>query len=163
MFLHGDEAFAMKELLSRFQEVRTEFIETLNRFPAPQRGEVLFGNWDLKDVVAHITGWDRYFVEILDHLESDEEPPYWKNMTGFNEGTLTKSRKSSWESVCAEFVSGGEEFIRRYADLPSELWDVRFWKGRSYTPQRMLEINIHHYGKSHLVQVRQKLDNLEKS
>jgi len=55
----------------------------------------------------------------------------------------------------------GDEFIRCYTQLPTELWDVRFWKGRSYTPVRILEINIHHYAVSHLTQVKDKLASLE--
>lgn len=151
----------MDELLSQFIEVRDELIETLHRFPAPSRSVVLFGDWNLKDVVAHLTGWDRYFIDILDSLQAGEEPPYWGSMTKFNEASVQKRKETSWEVVLGEFVASGDEFIHRYNQLPAGYWDVRFWKGRSYTPVRILEVNIHHYG-SHLPQVKRKLARLEK-
>jgi hypothetical protein len=151
----------MNELLSQFTEVRDEFIEILQRFPAPRRSAVLFGEWNLKDVIAHLTGWDRYFTDILDCLQAGEEPAYWGNMTKFNEVSVQKRRESSWEVVYDEFVATGEEFIHRYDQLPEELRGGKFWRGRSYTPVRILEVNIHHYG-SHLAQVKRKLARLEK-
>jgi hypothetical protein len=152
----------MDELLSQFTEIREEFIEILDRFPPARRGEVLFSDWNLKDVVAHLTGWDRYFIDILDALRTGHAPPYWGNMTKFNEAAVQKRRKSSWEIVYDEFVATGEEFIHRYNQLPAEYREARFWKGKSYTPFRILEINIHHYGKSHLQQIKKKLSRLEK-
>lgn len=152
----------MDKLLSQFKEIREEFVEILDRFPAPSRSVVLFGDWNLKDVLAHLTGWDRYFIDILDALQAGEEPPYWGNMSKFNEASVQKRRESSWEVVFDDFVATGEAFIHCYNQLPAEYREVRFWKGRSYTPVRMLEINIHHYGKSHLPQVKRKLVRLEK-
>ena len=151
----------MDELISHFVEVRAEFLDVLGRFPARRRGDVLFGKWNLKDLVAHLAGWDQYFVELLVSLQAGEEPPYWGNMTKFNEASVQKRRESPWEVVYDEFVAAGDEFIRCCTQLPAELRDVRFWKGRSYTPARILEINIHHYAVSHLKQVKRKLASLE--
>ncbi|MFX0145376.1 MAG: maleylpyruvate isomerase N-terminal domain-containing protein [Candidatus Hodarchaeota archaeon] len=151
----------MDELLSQFIEIREEFNKILDRFPALSRSVVLFGDWNLKDLIAHLTGWDRYFVDILDSLQAGEEPPYWGNMTRFNKTSVQKRSASSWEDNYDEFVATGEEFIRRYNQLPVEFRWNRFWRRRSYTPVRILEINIHHYG-SHLSQVKRKLYRLEK-
>jgi hypothetical protein len=140
----------------------SNFLKSWTAFPRRVESAVLFGDWNLKDVVAHLTGWDRYFIDILDALQAGEEPPYWGNMTKFNEASVQKRRESSWEVVNDEFVATGEEFIHRYNQLPAEYREVSFWKGRSYTPVRMLEINIHHYGKSHLPQIKKKLARLEK-
>jgi hypothetical protein len=152
----------MDELISRFAEVRDDFIETLQRFPTVKRDVVLFGEWSLKDVIAHFVGWDRYFIDLLDSLQVDEEPPYWQNMTKFNKASVDKRRESSWEAVYEAFVSTSEEFIRRYRLLPEALREIRFWRNKSYSPISILEINIHHYEKSHLAQIKKTLSGIEK-
>ena len=111
----------MDELISHFVEVRAEFLDVLGRFPARRRGDVLFGKWNLKDLVAHLAGWDQYFVELLVSLQAGEEPPYWGNMTKFNEASVQKRRESPWEVVYDEFVAAGDEFIRCCTQLPAEL------------------------------------------
>jgi hypothetical protein len=151
----------MDELVSQFEEVRAEFLDVLRQFPARNRSRILFGKWSLKDVVAHLTGWDQYFVDILISLQAGEEPPYWGNMDKFNEASVQKRRKKPWRAVYDEFVDAGDEFIRCYTQLPTELRDARFWKGRSYTPIRILEIDIHHYAVSHLKPIKKALARIE--
>lgn len=50
------EAPNMEGRLIHFGEVRAEFLEVLRAFPAVRRNEILFGEWSLKDVVAHLVG-----------------------------------------------------------------------------------------------------------
>jgi hypothetical protein len=54
----------MNELLSQFIDVRDEFIEALHRFPAPRRSEVLFGDWSIKDVIAHLAQVKRKLASL---------------------------------------------------------------------------------------------------
>jgi hypothetical protein len=147
----------MDELLDRFQEIRTEFIDVLQQIPASKRTERLFNQWCLKDVVTHLAGWDRYFVDIADALEAGEEPAYWGSKAKFNAASVEKRKDQPWDSVFAEFVTNGEAFIQRYMQIPASMWAARFWNHKSITPVQMLEINIHHYEKDHLVKVKKIL------
>jgi hypothetical protein len=54
----------MNELLCQFINVRDEFLETVQRFPAPRRSEVLFGEWSIKEVIAHLTQVKRKLASI---------------------------------------------------------------------------------------------------
>lgn len=147
----------MDELLDRFQEIRAEFINVLQRFPASERMERLFDQWCLKDVVAHLAGWDRYFVDIVVALEEGDKPPYWGSMVQFNEISVEKRKDQPWESVFDEFVANSEAFVQRYKQIPEAMWAARFWEHKSITPIKMLEINIHHYEKDHLAKVKEVL------
>jgi hypothetical protein len=151
----------MEELLDQFTEVREELIGLIRRFPASKRTEQLFHLWSLKEVVAHLAGWDRYFTDIVAALESGEEPPYWKSMTKFNEASLEKRKDETWDSVFAEFVANGEAFVRCYKQIPQSLQHTRFWKRKSYTPAQVLEINIHHYKNDHLSEIKRVLSSLQ--
>jgi hypothetical protein len=147
----------MDQPLSRFVEVRSRVLEALHRFPARSRTDVLFDEWSLKDVVAHLAGWDTYFTAILTCLETGEEAPFWGNMTEFNKASVGKRRALPWESVYDEFVAAGDEFIHRYGQLSKKTAGARFWKARPYTPANIVDINIHHYGKSHLPDMERRL------
>lgn len=147
----------MDKPISRFVEVRNQLLEALRRFPARSRNEILFAEWTLKDVVAHLAGWDQYFTAILECLETGEKAPFWGNMTEFNKASVGKRKSAPWKAVYDEFVAAGEEFMRRYGELSEETANTRFWKGRPYTPAMIIEINVHHYAKSHLPEIEKKL------
>ncbi len=153
----------MKKLVNQFIKVRKEFIETLKKFPIDQVDKRLFGEWNLKDVLAHLAGWDTYFTEILSCLKRGNEIPYWSNIEKFNENSVGNRKYMSWNEVYDEFVSSGEEFIKEYLDVRQDYRSVRFWKKRSYTPTKILEINIHHYEKNHLDEIKEKLGKLGKN
>jgi hypothetical protein len=155
------EAKAMDLHGSEFSRVRAELLSALRRFPAKNRNDVLFGEWSLKAVTAHLAGWDRYFTDILECLEADEEAPYWGNIRRFNEESVNKRKDSSWKAVYEEFAAAGQEFIDRYGQLSQEAMNSRFWPERSYTPAKILQINLHHYGQSHLREITRKLAVLE--
>lgn len=147
----------MNQPISRFHEVRSRVLQAMQRFPARSRNDVLFGEWSLKDVVAHLTGWDQYFTSILRCLETGEKAPFWGNMADFNKASVEKRRALPWKAVYDEFVAAGDEFIRHYGQLSEATADTRFWKGKPYTPAKIVEINIHHYAKSHLPEIERRL------
>ncbi len=151
----------MDKLLGRFQDIRAEFIDVLRQFPASKRTDALFDHWCLQDVVAHLAGWDRYFIDIVDALEAGNDPPYWESIVKFNEASVEIRKDESWDSVFDEFVANGEAFIQRYKQIPESMWTVSFWKDKSITPEQMLKVNIHHYGKDHLTKVKKKLARIE--
>jgi len=147
----------MYQPIERFAEVREQVLHAIRRFPAQRREDELFGEWTLKDLVAHLTGWDVYFTTILSCLETGEKAPYWGNMNKFNEASVGKRRDSSWKKVYDEFVAAGREFIRCYGQLSDKAAERRFWKSKSYTPASIVRINIHHYAKSHLPEIEKVL------
>jgi hypothetical protein len=152
----------MYQPVERFAEVRDQVLDAIRRFPARHRKDVLFGEWSLKDLVAHLTGWDVYFTTILRCLETAEKAPYWGNITKFNEASVEKRRASSWKKVYEEFVVAGHEFIRCYGQLSEKTAETRFWKSKSYTPASIIRINIHHYAKSHLPEIEKKIAALKR-
>jgi hypothetical protein len=129
----------------------------LRRFPPGRRDDLLFRDWSLKDVVAHLTGWDQYFTAILKCLETGEKAPFWGSITQFNKASVAKRRALAWKTVYDEFVAAGDEFIRCYGQLSEKTAGTRFWKAKPYTPAKIVDINIHHYAKSHLPEIERKL------
>jgi hypothetical protein len=150
----------MDQPISRFVEARSRLLDALQRFPSRHRNDVLFDQWSLKDLVAHLTGWDQYFAAILASLQEGQEPPFWGKLREFNEASVGKRRALSWKKVHGEFVAAGDGFIRAYGELSPKTAHTKFWNGKSYTPARIIDINAHHYGESHLPEIEAMLVKL---
>jgi hypothetical protein len=148
----------MKELVSRFAQVRSDLLETVKDFPADRVEEVVFGKWDLKSVLAHVAGWDSYFTEIVRLMRAGEKIPYWGNIDKYNEASVEKRKGRTFDQVYDEFVRAGEAFIWEYGDLEKGLWNKRFWEQGSSTPAWVVEINVEHY-ESHMEKIKKKLSD----
>lgn len=144
-------------LLNDFNEIRKEYIETLSKFPQDKISEKLFGEWDLKDVIAHFVGWDVEFTNALKSLIKGEKYTYWGKIYEFNDKVVKSSKGKTWDQVFTEFEKSGNDFIDIYKRIPDEMMEVKIWKDKIYTPKRILEINIHHYEKAQLMQIKKYL------
>lgn len=147
----------MKERLTQFAQVRGELLEALARFPVHRIEEPVCGTWDLRCVLAHIAGWDGYFIEIVERLRAGEKVPYWGDVDAFNEASVEERKDRMWDEVKDEFVKTGEDFIATYSDLEEELWNRRLWEQGKPTPAWVVEINAEHY-RDHLEEIGKKLE-----
>jgi len=146
----------MKDRVAQFAQVRDDLLGALERFPADRVGEPVCGMWDLRCVLAHIAGWDGYFVEIVKRLRAGDQVPYWGDIDAFNEASVEEREGKTWDEVKDEFVKTGAIFIEVYGDLEKGLWRRRFWKQGKPTPVWVVEINAAHY-REHLEEIEKTL------
>jgi hypothetical protein len=149
------------ELLDKFRKARKDFLETLEKFPADKREKVLFGEWNLKQVIAHFAAWDIYFANVLKLLKQNKPVIHWGNINKFNEIEVSKRKNWSWEEIYQEFVESGEEFIKEYNQIPKELEEKIIWPDKKYTPLKFLKVNIHHYQKAQLQEIKKYIAKLK--
>jgi len=143
----------MNTPILQFKTAQMELLETINQFPKEKSGECCFGLWNLKDIIAHFSAWNWFFTNCFNLLQTGKDIPYWGNINEFNKVEVEKRKNWSWEKTYAELIESGEAFIQAYTALPNKLLDKPFWKGKKYTPLKLLHINIHHYQKAQLVEI----------
>lgn len=144
----------MKKDLEKFEKASVQFEDVLEIFPKHKRKEKIFGDWNLKEVLAHYSAWNIYFTKALDFLVSGNEPPYWESIKRFNKKEVIKRQGWSWKKVHDEFVRSGKDFVKVYSQLPKRYWNKPFWLKRSYTPLKFININIYHYQKTQFPQIK---------
>ncbi|OGY39448.1 MAG: hypothetical protein A2391_01545 [Candidatus Brennerbacteria bacterium RIFOXYB1_FULL_41_13] len=140
----------MKKLLKEFRQSRKSLFSAIKRFPIRFREEVLFDKWSLKDVVAHINGWDVLTIEAIKTFKKSRFPKWGTTVAEFNKISVLKRKKWSWNKVFAEFKKLGVQIHKEYSSLPEELWNKKIYRNRSFTPKTFLKIDIHRYAKEHL-------------
>jgi len=136
--------------LEDFKEARSVLVQALADFPKNRRKETLFGAWTLMDVIAHMSGWMIAAANNVKLLKKGEVPPWVESINKFNKENVEKRKSWSWERVYKELIKVSEEFIKEYERLPRELWEKRYWPRRSFTPKKILEIEIKHFRDTHL-------------
>ena len=150
----------MNERVEKFEGIRNEVISVVDRFPKERRLDILFGDWSLKDVVAHLNNWMTHYITCLKALKEDKEP-YWEpEVNEFNRKGIEARKEMGWEEVYKEFVDLGEELLKLYSTLSDNLWNKPIWKGKSETAERFLEEDISHWEGEHLGDLKEKLKKI---
>lgn len=143
----------MKILIEDFKRVRQLVIQAVKDFPEDRRKEALFDEWDLKDLLAHMSGWMISATDNVKHIKKGKIPPWVGSIDDFNKENVEERKNWGWNKVYKELIKTSEDFIKEYESLPSELGRMVYWPGRNFTPKKILEIEIKHWKITHLPQI----------
>lgn len=142
-----------QQLINKFMELHQQYMDLVNKFPVEDREKVLFDKWSLKDVLAHVIGWNDLNTEHVIDVAQGTEPEWVADVDKYNDQQVNKRKSFSWEKVYDEFVQSGERLADTFQELPGEIWDKKCGYEKRYTPRAYLEHMIEHYEKEHIPQL----------
>lgn len=116
-----------EELLARIDEEWKLLAAVLSGIEADRMLTPKFGGWSVKDILAHVTAWERFmclyylqheaaheaFGLSLEEFESLEED-------GFNAILYERNRDRALEDIRSEFHSCHEQVMRDLREMPFE-------------------------------------------
>ena len=141
-------------LLKTLDDEFAGFLDTIDGLSDERMTNVWYGEWSVRDILAHIVGWHREEAGMLERMPSGERP--WPEGSGhpYNEGDAWNARfvekwhTASPATILEELKDSKDEYVAAARLLPEE----RFREGR--TAYRLLqEGSIDHY-RDHAAQIR---------
>lgn len=151
----------MYELVEKLKEARSEFIKLVESFPKEKREEVLFDKWCLKDLLAHLTGWNIHQIKALEHLVAGKQFELPKNLkNSINIDFVQERLDRSFEKVYQEFLEASQELVETYENTPSKLWHKPLFDKKQKTPEEFIQIEINHLNNTHGPQIKKALKRL---
>ncbi len=117
------------ELRAELEEAGTAFNEAaVLGIQQGHENELVCGEWTLKDVMAHIIGWDREAVSRFEQflLGAAEDLSY--DIDSFNQRWVNEFNSFSRDQVLEELRSGQEQLQQLCSDIDREhiLRDARY-------------------------------------
>ena len=117
-----------------------------------QMSEVWLGTWSVRDIAAHIAGWHREMVPVLERLSRSERPlppgVSYDDVDAWNERFAASRRSTAVADVLLELDETHEAFMKAAAAVPAE----RFQPGK--TAWKIVDGNSAHHYREHGEQVR---------
>ncbi|MBI3028702.1 MAG: ClbS/DfsB family four-helix bundle protein [Candidatus Rokubacteria bacterium] len=114
--------------------------------------EVWLGTWSIKDIAAHISGWQRELGPALERMARGERPipegTSYDDADAWNAKFAAARKDSPVSEVLGELDLSHGYFMARAATVPEE----RFVPGK--TAYRIVELNSAHHYKDHGDQIR---------
>jgi len=141
-----------QELLNQAAREYKAFHESLQGLNEEHLNEVWLGTWNIKDIVAHIAGWQRELGPALERLARGERPVpegvSYENVDAWNAKFAAARRGAEAADLLLELDKSHEHFMHLADAIP----DARFQPDR--TAYKMVDLNSAHHYKEHGDQIR---------
>ncbi|MCL4384374.1 ClbS/DfsB family four-helix bundle protein [Patescibacteria group bacterium] len=139
-----------KELL----KLRQELITSIDQFADNEKK--IFDQWSLKDIIAHLSGWNLITLTALHNLKLGTLTPWGKGVQEINKENVQSRLSKTWQEVRQEFIESSQKLLSEYETLSDDLSTKFLYRNKRYTPLKFLQIDIDHY-REHLYKIKSYL------
>jgi hypothetical protein len=141
-----------QELLQRAAEEYRAFQQAVQGLTEAQLTEPWLGTWGVREIVAHIVGWQQELRPALERMARGERPmapgTSYEDVEAWNSGFAAAARDRRATELLAELGPVYEAFVAAAAAVPEE----RFEAGR--TAYRIVDLNSAHHYREHGDEIR---------
>jgi hypothetical protein len=148
------------QILTDLTIVRNEIVNTACQYPLPIQDNIFLGIWSIKDILAHLIGWDFTNLEAARAVQAGSLPNFYtyidKDWSSYNALLVIQYKRDNFDLLLSSVIDSHRQLVDYLNSLPIEDffkdWGVRY-KGIKVTISRLLEAEIKDE-KVHLEQVR---------
>ncbi|MBI3944278.1 MAG: DinB family protein [Chloroflexi bacterium] len=147
-------------IISDLAAVRSQIVEIAGSLPSDKQDQVFLGTWSIKELLAHLIGWDFTNIAAIQAVRSGKLPDFYayrdKDWSSYNAMLVSQYRQEDYRELLSAVKDSHQQLISFLETIPAgELdrdWGVRF-KGYKVTIARLLEAEAGDE-KIHLEQIR---------
>jgi hypothetical protein len=129
-------------LVDELVAIRAAIVDKASEIPVEERGTPFVGHWTIKDLLAHLAGWDYANVDAVADLRAgclpafyDEYDPGWGS---YNQKLVEKYGTEDWDELLRLLQDSQAAFFDAVAGLSEE--DVAAARGPAW---RGHDISLH--------------------
>jgi len=154
------------QVLSALVETRKDIITRASALSKEEQEHIFLGIWSVKDLIAHLAGWDFTNLEAVKSVLAGKVPAFYeqhdRDWQTYNATLVKKYTKDSFRELLATVRDSQKKLVEYLQSVPPEHFSrdfgVRF-RGYKVTVQRLLEAEI----KDEQVHCRQVIDFFKES
>lgn len=130
-----------KDVLSKLQVTRKKLVILLFSVPENRWNEVFLGKWSLRDVVAHLIGWDIENAKSVNEVLSGQLPSCFKNWddnwASYNDLLVDRYKKGEKKELLSELDRVHGIYMKVFDNISEEIFskDIGLrWQNYIITP-----------------------------
>jgi len=135
-----------EETISTLVKTRLDILAKVSTLSKTDRERVFLGTWSVKDLLAHLAGWDFTNAEAISSVLAGKLPSFYDyrdhDWQTYNSLLVEKYRKNSFRELLASVKNSQKKLIGHLRSVAAEDFNrdfgVRF-RGYKVTVQRLLE------------------------
>jgi hypothetical protein len=115
------------EVISGLIEARACILAAASLLPAERRDQVFLGVWSVKDLLAHLVGWDRTNIEASQEILAGKLPSFYthhdRDWKTYNAGLVERYRKDDWTRMVSAVEKSHRNLIDFLQGIAAEEFD----------------------------------------
>lgn len=130
-------------------EARQNILAEVSKLSSVEHDQVFLGVWSIKDLLAHLIGWDRTTLRAVKSVLKGQLPSFYKyhdrDWQTYNAMLVKKHKKDSVDELLAEARASQAALLKFLQTVPPEQFNKDFgvrFRGYRVTIQRLLEADI---------------------
>ena len=134
------------EIISGLIEARRSIVETASSLPPAAQDKVFLGVWSVKDLLAHLVGWDFANIEAAEAILAGRLPGFYahhdRDWRTFNAGLIATYKRDDFGELLSSVGESHRKLIDFLKTVPAEEFTMdrglRF-KGYKVTIARLMQ------------------------
>jgi hypothetical protein len=151
----------IQELLLAIIETRTAVLQAASQLPPKAQDTAFLGVWSVKDLIAHLIGWDYANLAAAKDIQAGKLPEFYahqdKDWKTFNAALVAKYKRDDFEELLVLERDSQGQLIEYLESIPAEViekdFGVRTVRNYKVTIARLLQAELKD-GQEHLEQIR---------
>jgi len=138
-----------EQLLIQLQETRASILNEASTLPAEKRNIVFLGVWSIRELLAHLAGWDFTNMDAIKSVLTGNLPSFYEHhdhdWRTYNAILVEKYNKTSFRELLASVKNSQKKLIELLQTIPPEYFNKDFgvrFRGYKVTIQLLLEADV---------------------
>lgn len=108
--------------LEVLRELSSKFRDIIDKYPQNSREQADFGDWSLKHILAHISGWAEVTLDSFERAKTGEPIPVIddEDLDEFNKNSVDSRKGRTWDQIYSEFIETEAKLIDEYEAIDPE-------------------------------------------
>lgn len=152
------------QIISEFVETRRKILDMASSLSLARQDEVFLGVWSVKDLLAHLVGWDFTNIEAAKAVLAGQLPDFYayhdRDWQTYNARLVAEYKRDNFADLLSSVEDSSQKLVEFLKTVPAEEFDkdtgVRAGHYR-VTIARLLRVEINDE-KTHYTQVKEFRD-----
>ena len=130
-------------------ETRQNILAEASRLSDAERDQIFLGIWSIKDLLAHLIGWDETNLEAAKSVLNGKLPSFYEyrdhDWQTYNAMLVKKYKRDDFNELVTALEQSQKKFVDFLQMIPPEQFNKDFgvrFRGYKVTVQRLLEAEL---------------------
>lgn len=160
----ADDVDRKSDLIKKLRDVRERILRLATSMEPEKRKEVYLGTWSVREMVAHLAGWDETNIKAAQDVLAGKLPRFYeqfdRNWVGYNSRLVAQYSRSDYSGLLSLVKATHSKLLQAIEEIPAaDFWEdrgIRF-RGWKVTIGRLLEAELNDE-EEHYAQLRKFLE-----
>jgi len=111
-------------LIANLAEARKNILNAASALPAKQRDEIFLGSWSVKDLLAHLIGWDYTNIQAVKAILANKVPVFFshydKDWRTYNARLVTRYKLNNFRQLVRAVEKSHRDLITLLQSVPAK-------------------------------------------